>query len=114
MALCQVIPFISISTGSFLVSPVGRQPMLCYEVHLSRANLHFHGDAVIPNDHCVQGTVTIGLWVFDVVLAAAVYGLPQVVYLRDHSTCNETAILPLPVLAVLHADIATLPNCACY
>lgn len=82
VALCQIVALVAITDDLLLVPPVRRQAVLGNEVHLGSPNLHLHGDAVVPNHHCVEGTVPIGFGVLDVVLESPLDWLPQVVHLQ--------------------------------
>ena len=82
MALCQIVALIAITADLLLVPPVRSQAMLSNEVHLGSPDLHLHGDAIIPNYHCMEGTVPIGFGVLDVVLEPPLDWLPQVVHLQ--------------------------------
>ena len=82
MAFSQVVALISIPTQPLLVSPVGRQAMLSNEVHFGSPDLDFHRDAIIPNHDCVQGPVTVGFGILNVVLEATIHWLPQFVHLQ--------------------------------
>lgn len=56
--------------------------MLGNEVHFGSPNLDFHGDAIIPNHHSVQGPIAVGFRIVNVVLEAPIHWLPQVVHLH--------------------------------
>lgn len=89
MALCQVVALIAITAELLLVTPVRRKAMLSNEMHLGCPNLDLHRDAVIPNDHSVEGTIAVGFGVLDVVLEAACHWLPQVVHLHCGGTISK-------------------------
>lgn len=94
MAFCQVVALVPISTELLFVPPVGSQPMLRNEVHLGGPDLDFHGDAIVPDHHRVEGAVAVLLGVLDVVLEAAIHWLPQVVHLQDAKHVSKATSLP--------------------
>ena len=56
--------------------------MLSDEVHFGGPDLDFHGDAIIPNHDSVQGPVSVGFGIVDVVLETTIHWLPEVVHLH--------------------------------